>query len=271
MIEIPTTTNATTAMDATTSVPFPPLQFLHIPKTGGTAVEEAAALADIPWGYCRWPKRKGRDRLCRGLRKADPDFKIRMPVWHVPRQFLQDVTNTSIVDDPYGTAPMFVIVRNPFERAVSEYYYMRGRLLKKTKGLNNPKLLNSWIRREVGISFRKSSYLRAGGHWIPQYDYVYYHPEGNKQVKHVMVQHVLKFENLEQDFRDLMSQYNLNVTLPSKGKRGLKGRSSIAQLTARNLTKSTCRLLRKRYWNDFKAFAYDLSDCGSKQAYKTKK
>jgi hypothetical protein len=96
---------------------------------------------------------------------------------------------------------MFVVVRNPFDRAVSEYYYKRGEHFKKPEGLNDPKLLNSWIRREVP----KSDYFRGGGHFIPQYDYVYYHPKGSDQVKHVMVQHVLKFQNLEQDLQDLMS------------------------------------------------------------------
>jgi hypothetical protein len=122
-------------------------------------------------------------------------------MWHVPRQFLQNASKTRIVKDPYGPAPMFVVVRNPFDRAVSEYYYKRGEYFTKPEGLNDPKLLNSWIRREVP----KSDYFRGGGHFIPQYDYVYYHPKGSDQVKHVMVQHVLKFQNLEQDLQDLMS------------------------------------------------------------------
>jgi len=102
-----------------------PLLALHVPKTAGEALEEAARKRDVHWGWCRFPLSKNGGargyRYCRG----SPPFAAggtwpihTIDFWHIPRQYFPFKAV-----DPYLDAEIFVTVRDPFRRLVSEFYY----------------------------------------------------------------------------------------------------------------------------------------------------
>jgi hypothetical protein len=89
-----------------------------------------------------------------------------------------------------------------------------------------------------------------GGHMIPQYDFVHDVDHHKKMVKHV-----LRFENLSEEFSTLMKQYDLPLELPTKK----IGRASHNKLLGvHNLTNENLKLIETIYWDDFVEFGYDL-------------
>merc|ERR1719491_589024 len=85
------------------------LEFLHVAKTGGTSIEDAAMKqVGVKWGRCHFVS-------CYHL---EPDTPYRTAsIWHKPLYFLPQ--------NFYGDdAALFVVVREPYERLISNYYYI---------------------------------------------------------------------------------------------------------------------------------------------------
>jgi hypothetical protein len=110
------------------------LEFVHITKTGGTAIEEAAARVGIRWGICHY---EHVNPACMHHQRADLGWprvfllKPNVPFvnfttaeyWHTPPHWFRD--------NPYRGRDTFTVVRNPYDRYISEYYckhygYYRG-------------------------------------------------------------------------------------------------------------------------------------------------
>jgi len=120
------------------------LEFLHIPKTGGTAIEIAAAHHGIVWSLCHFTKPSNTILHCppaSGKYSRPPIAKYgNCPSWHVPVQFFTGeaiAENTSIPPSPYKDADIFVVVRNPYDRIVSEYYYIMSHIRRKPANITN--------------------------------------------------------------------------------------------------------------------------------------
>ena len=105
------------------------LEFVHIPKTGGTMVESTAARLNITWAICHFSPPKNAfiishgETLCPGnvpIRSWSPQVS-QMPWWHLPPYYFTDTDIWKV--NPYQDAKLFCIVRNPAERMVSEYHY----------------------------------------------------------------------------------------------------------------------------------------------------
>ena len=84
------------------------------------------------------------------------------------------------------------------------------------------------------------------GHWRPQYLYIY--DKNNK----IIVKHILKYENLDIEFSDLMKQYNLNINLDSHDNVGNW------KYNVDDLTQETKLMIQEIYQRDFIEFVYPI-------------
>jgi len=212
------------------------LEFIHITKTGGTTIEKSAAEAGIRWGACLYGV-KGINNIC-NKQSISREAKLqgftsngKLIRWHVPPHWF--------VNNPLKNNVTFTVVRNPYTRAISEYYCKYFGY--KGKDINNKTKMNNWIRM-------KAKNHRKGNHMSPQYHYVY-----NKHDKKI-VDHVLRFENLTEEFNELMKKYFLNITL---GKKTNVGRNS-SSFSVANLTRLTIKMINSVYAEDFKFFNYSF-------------
>lgn len=150
------------------------LEFVHIPKTGGTSIEAIAAAKNITWGSCHFKHKFYKLMGCK------PDLRIcrinGSMVWHVPpRLTTKDCGITN-----YRTCFTFTVVRHPIEWAISHFYCKWWGPQKKTN-------IDDWVSKNHQ-------------NWIPQHEYL-------------PVSFVLKYETITDDFNSLMGIFSLNLTL----------------------------------------------------------
>jgi Sulfotransferase family len=174
------------------------LEFVHIPKTGGTAIELAGIVANISWGACRFfdtvwvnartktncpaaeqlaaaglsPRRHGKmNQKLLLLRNHTHSNNINNHLPQLPRgakvndfhlpphYFFQQQDNNKLqLLNPYHDAALFAIVRNPYEKVISEYYHIKGERkhhdidntaladdANNSRGVHDAAVMNRWL------------------------------------------------------------------------------------------------------------------------------
>lgn len=204
------------------------LKFIHITKNAGTSIENIAQEKSINWG------------------RFDSDLKfLGNSFWHKPLQFNQNEKLKAEILDNYD---LFAVVRHPYTRCISEYYCKWGGP-KSRKATKHE--LNSYIQEKVrsvrtreSVASKKSLSNNLYGHFVPQFYYLY-DGQGNR-----IVQNIIRFENLEQEFNSLMKKYEIPLVLNRHDNR------NSSKFTVSDLTPDTKRLIFQVYKRDFKEFDY---------------
>lgn len=256
------------------------LEFVHITKTGGSAIEKAGATADNPiiWGACHYMNIEEVDCKHPDLPYVAPNYQsyaLTSP-WHTPPKILRKVFNSS--QHPYNNADLFAVVRNPYDRVLSEYYcpwlgfqakYRKD--LKRDKDPNDPINLNNWVinmvegledslktfdmtkvKRTQGNDINEDPYNLAQKHYINQAEYVY---DGDTKV----IENIIHYERLSVEFDALMKKYGLNIRLPPKDRSGIyTDTSNSKRLTYRDLAPGTIAIINKYAKSDFERFGYTM-------------
>jgi hypothetical protein len=263
--------------------PTRPLSFLHIPKSGGSSIENAATTANLAWGMCLFRtgvmdvKCPTRNNISANDMSASLDvlhqlqnqYSFTTAFWHVPIQFLPINFTRSLHynpkwKNPYENSDVFVVIRNPYKRAVSEYYYFCSwqdigcfetrkdtademnrdiqKVVNQVRDAGKPTLTNP----------NSMGYYARDSHWIPQFDYVYSSliPQHQK-----MVQHVIHFEHLEDEFHSLVSAYGLDLNLTAIGVTYHNSKFK-PQCTVADLSSETRKLIEDVYEKDFELGGY---------------
>mmetsp|Transcript_59134 Transcript_59134/g.66150 ORF Transcript_59134/g.66150 Transcript_59134/m.66150 type:complete len:339 (+) Transcript_59134:20-1036(+) len=266
-------TSHVTLPAVTTTLPKEPrkkkrLELVHITKTGGSAIEKAAAIAGINWGSCHFMKMPV-------LRCEAPDkrfvAKNLSEPWHRPPKFLEATENSNV--NPYIDADLFAVVRNPYSRAVSEFYCPWSGIQIDKKGvwskkdyvaatntslqnhnmtdlLVNPDVMNFWLQRYHEILLKSTHDMT---HFVNQVEYVY---DKDK----VIIPNIVHYENISTEFHALMKEYNLNISLASKEeKKEAIYRTEVQnRLTYKDLDAATIKMINEYSKLDFQKFGYQM-------------
>jgi hypothetical protein len=258
------------------------LEFVHITKTGGSAIENAGSSATPPiiWGACHYMSIEEVGCATPDIPYIAPDFQsyaLTSP-WHTPPKILRKVVDDSLY--PYADADLFAVIRNPYDRIISEYYCpWQGfqakykKLSKRDKDPNDPVNLNYWVKdmitrlqqsfSEFDVTkvqkvqrkgFNEDPYNLSQKHYINQAEYVY---DG----KNVVIKNVIHYENLSEEFDSLMKKYSLNVKLPSKEEAGVYTENETSKrLTYRDLSPESIEIINQYARPDFDLFGYTMVD-----------
>eukprot|EP01083_Nonionella_stella_P291332 991350_1 len=129
------------------------LEFVHITKTGGSAIEKAGTKNGLIWGACHYMELEEVGCTKPDLSYESPKYQsyaLTSP-WHTPPKLLKQYVNAD--QYPYDDSDLFVVVRNPYDRILSEYYCpWMGFQAKFRKDIphdkdpNDPAHLNWWVK-----------------------------------------------------------------------------------------------------------------------------
>lgn len=127
----------------------------------------------------------------------------------------------------------FMVVRDPYDRLISEFHCRWGGAPDKYDF--TPALFNLYIRNRINNRSTK------GGHYSEQ----------NKYLDEAVLLHVLKFENLENDFENLMIRYGIDLKL------NRNDNSNHRIFTKSDFDSETMQLIKFVYKMDFLMFGYE--------------
>jgi hypothetical protein len=195
----------------------PPIKFIHITKTAGTSIEAAGKRAGYLWGKGDAAYLKTFER--RKFKNAN--------VYHVPLRYFKR--------NPYEGFRLFTVVRNPYERCISEYYcpWMGNKNPDASKLEFNVWIFIKLLRRNT-VSF------------LPQYLYIY--DEKGRQI----VDDILYFENLDSEFSLLMNKYGEDLSLEKTNRARFP-----KKFTVDDFYFFTKTLIKIKFRRDFDLLAYD--------------
>lgn len=153
------------------------LTFIHIPKCAGSTIEKIIGGT----GEEQFNSQKH-------VHELHPSFKIQKTPQHL--------TAFELLNIKPDAPEMFAIVRNPFDRLISEYFYVLNEVdFKDDPRLNHAKLgFNHFVRWGLSLNTNLRNLL-FDGHLEKQVDFIY-HPETKKQ----LVKNIFKFENIDECF-----------------------------------------------------------------------
>jgi hypothetical protein len=201
------------------------LKFVHIPKCAGSSVEAIGYVKQVYWG-------KNDNELKNLMRRASNN---KISFWHIP---LRNLNNILLKKYIYKY-DLFAIVRNPYNRCISEYFFFKKNLY------NN----NNFSTAEMNIFIINNLFednYDHDGHFIPQYKYIYDN-NSNKIIKYIF-----KTENLDNEFNKLMIKYNLDISITN-----IKINKSTNLYSVNDLSTECIRKINEYYHLDFYLFGYD--------------
>jgi len=188
--------------------------FIHIPKTAGTSVEQF--LID-----------KGRNEISfRGVNNN-------RSMHHYSSLKLQ-----KIIPLKFNQYYKFSIVRNPYDRLLSEYYWTPVPNLGYKYGKTKADFLYNITHIIKNKKYNENIYY---DHFIPQYRFVYHY-------KKLLVDQIFKFEDLEWVVGYLKKKLNINMDFPLLNK----------SIKKDGWTENQKRKIYNLYKDDFRIFNYNV-------------
>jgi len=106
----------------------------------------------------------------------------------------------------------FTVIRNPWDKVVSQYHYRVS--TNQTNLRDNPVEFKEWVNLVYGE--QDSYYYDTPKMFLPQLDWITDH-NGK-----ILIDAIIRFENLQNDFNDILAKLGRTKTLPhiKKSKRG---------------------------------------------------
>ena len=197
------------------------VNFIHIPKNAGTYIEDLGKENDYAWG--------------RHNRVTEKDSNnISCSHWHVPPRYMKD-KGANLYKDSHT----FCVLRDPYERIVSEFKYA----YRAKKEFITKENLNKYIHTLPDII--KKNKFAQDCHLIPQHEYIY--DENGKQTCNT----ILDFDNLNAN----LQHFNSNLQLGIKHIDDTKvNDTSFSKLSKHDLDPKSLKIIQTIYAEDFALF-----------------
>lgn len=204
--------------------------FIHIPKTGGTSIE------DVIWGTDR--KNRTPDQLWMGMVRPGRNKYQAGGLQHL----LAEQVRREVGNELFESCFKFAMVRNPWDRAVSQFVYMKQRSdLRRLIGLNRFSSFKTYLSR-----LHRFDHVQ----WMPQWRFLL---DDNGDM---LVDFVGRFEDFETDVRKALAQLNITCgTLPHE-MRGKRDHYS------RYYDDESRKLVAIMYAQDIELFGYSFESAG---------
>eukprot|EP00438_Fugacium_kawagutii_P035697 Skav234656 [mRNA] locus=scaffold1131:213221:214282:- [translate_table: standard] len=222
------------------------LKFIHIPKAAGTSIEMLGN-----WGRC------DSNLTCSG-RKKTKIFRLHADVCSP----LKDGDNATCVlwhtppsDDPllaqsYSCCKTFCVVRHPVDRWISEYkFYLSYRARPQGQDPCSWQKLKSYSEELLEMYAHKEIDYFRDCHLLPQSRYVI-----SNDGKRLHCDHVIRYENLTDEFNALMTAYGFPQRL-TRDKEAAE--LSLDSHCTINISETMKQWIYSRYYRDFELFGYD--------------
>ncbi|HTU69044.1 MAG TPA: sulfotransferase family 2 domain-containing protein [Candidatus Baltobacteraceae bacterium] len=161
--------------------------FIHIPKCGGTSIEDVL-----------WPGPRTTNELWGGFVDAYCNPYQTGGLQHLTAALVRKVIGEETFERYYR----FAVVRNPWDRAVSQFVFLRRRPdLQAFLGIDGDATFKAYLRA-----------IRARAHvqWEPQYRFLY---DTNDRI---LVDDVLRFEQLDASIAQVFDRLGVLGPLPHR-------------------------------------------------------
>ncbi len=167
--------------------------------------------------------------------------------------------------NPYHEAELFGVIRDPFDRMVSEFYYICSLKVKDWRPdqcdrtrLLEPEYMNEWLQNKLNQQHREPSaegYLTDNGHFTPQYDFIF----GPHQVR--MLDYVLRMDDgFGESFDKLMAAFSSSdIKLEKFNAIGAQERDKETHLNVKDLNRETLSTIQRTYETDLSFLGYSLA------------
>lgn len=205
--------------------------FIHIPKCAGSSIEMFFKVKPFDWKTPNFEHLVGRD----------PETGIHLQ--HATVNELKE--HNYIPDELWKEYYSFALVRNPWSRAVSDYFWIKKDL--KIRGTFEEYLLKEGKFKEFFTN--KKNPLYRGDHIIPQKDFVY-------NDRKLMVNFVGRMEHLHEDFQIICKKINIPFTTLPHEKKGKKKHKHYSHF----YTDSQIKMVEDIYADDINLFNYSFDD-----------
>ncbi|SDP55259.1 sulfotransferase family 2 domain-containing protein [Ectopseudomonas guguanensis] len=200
--------------------------FIHIPKTGGSSIEQII-----------WPMEKGRSEaeLWMGFKDAYHNEFQTGGLQHLLAHQVRNILG----DEVFSSYFKFSIVRNPWDKALSQYRYMTKR----------PDLMSFVGMSERDCFKRYLERIQTKEHvqWLPQYRFVM-SASGDS-----LVDYIGRFEEFEHAVKFAVRRIGLSCDqVPHLNA------SDASRLEV--LDRDSCEQIAEIYKDDISVFGYSISD-----------
>lgn len=156
--------------------------FVHVPRTGGSSLENVI-----------WPKPRAESDLWMGF--VSP-MKNKYQTGGLQHLYARNIVK-EVGRERFDTYFKFSIVRNPFDRLVSQYHYMSNREdLRKYIGMEEMDSFSRYLSLIVNYEHVQ---------WTPQVEFLL--DEGGR----LAVDRLLRYETYEADVRDILARLNIPI------------------------------------------------------------
>jgi len=212
-----------------------PLKFLHVTKSGGSAIEAYGRRHGLSWG-----------RFFKGL--SGPLLpphtgRLKSEPHHIPPKFFEE--------SPYKDFDVFIVLRDPSKRAISEFrcpwkgFKAPARTVQARdarKGATK-RDLNSWLLAKARRGCLAAPF--RNGHLIPYSEYLL----DDRGELTIPRERILRFDHLDEDFRRLCRDRCLPVeALPCVNA------SEMPSFRIEDLDEEVAHALRRAYEKDYALF-----------------